>query len=151
MSTTSGGRSGQIGGPLVLAVSKPETATESLEAAEQTGRQTLSELEGMLAVLRGADASIGAAADRRDGTDDTGLRTPLPHLSDLPALIEAVRQTGRTVYSYILGIELDGRIYSVEVVPHNAPYVLIGRDILNQMTLIADGPNEVFELVHAQR
>src|SRR6201997_2150424 len=40
----------------------PASANESLEAAEETGRQTLSELEGMLTVLRGADASIGAAA-----------------------------------------------------------------------------------------
>ena len=52
----------QIAAARRVGVSKPETATESLEAAEQTGRQTLSELEGMLAVLRGADASIGAAA-----------------------------------------------------------------------------------------
>ena len=52
----------QIAAARRVGASKPETATESLEAAEQTGRQTLSELEGMLAVLRGADASIGAAA-----------------------------------------------------------------------------------------
>ena len=56
--------------------------SESLEAAEHTGRQTLNELEGMLAVLRGADASIWAAAGRRwrrpgrvtAGADGTGGR-----------------------------------------------------------------------------
>ena len=60
-----------------------------------------------------------------------------------------VRQTGRVEYTFILSIELDGRVYSVEVVPHNAPYLLIGRDILNQLVLIANGPNEVFELIHS--
>ena len=55
-----------------------DSATESLEAAEQTGRQTLSELEGMLAVLRGADASIGAAADRHGSADDTGRPDAAP-------------------------------------------------------------------------
>ena len=57
----------------------------------------------MLAVLRGADASIGAAADRHGSVDDTGGRTPLPRLSDLPALVDAVRQTGRTVAFSTLG------------------------------------------------
>src|SRR5579862_7411722 len=41
--------------------SKPEAAEASLAAAEETGRQTLNELDSMLSVLRGADASIGAA------------------------------------------------------------------------------------------
>jgi signal transduction histidine kinase len=44
-----------------VADSKPDEAEASLAAAEQTGRQTLSELDSMLSVLRGADASIGAA------------------------------------------------------------------------------------------
>jgi signal transduction histidine kinase len=93
----------QIAAARRVGASKPESATESLEAAEQTGRQTLSELEGMLAVLRGADASIGAAADRPGGLDEAVARTPLPHLSDLPALVDAVRQTGRTVTYNTLG------------------------------------------------
>jgi len=93
----------QIAAARRVAASKPASATESLEAAEKTGRQTLSELEGMLAVLRGADASIGAAADRPGGAGDAGTRTPLPHLSDLSPLIDAVRQTGRTVSYNTLG------------------------------------------------
>jgi signal transduction histidine kinase len=44
-----------------VAESKPEAAEASLLAAEETGRQTLNELDSMLSVLRGADASIGAA------------------------------------------------------------------------------------------
>lgn len=87
----------------------PESANESLEAAEETGRQTLSELEGMLAVLRGADASIGAAARTggagagNAGPDESGLRTPLPRITDVRALVDAVRQTGRTVSYNTLG------------------------------------------------
>jgi signal transduction histidine kinase len=93
----------QIAAARRVGATKPDTATESLEAAEQTGRQTLTELEGMLPVLRGADASIGAAADRPGGPDDAGPRVPLPHLSDLPALVDTVRQTGRTVTYNTLG------------------------------------------------
>ena len=52
----------QIAGARRAADSRPEASAESLAAAEQTGRQTLSELDNMLAALRGADASIGAAA-----------------------------------------------------------------------------------------
>src|SRR5579862_9077411 len=71
----------QIAAARRVGAAKPETATESLAAAEQTGRQTLSELEGMLAVLRGADASIGAAADRPGQPGGADPRTPLPRLS----------------------------------------------------------------------
>jgi signal transduction histidine kinase len=52
----------QIAAARRVADSKPEAAESSLAAAEQTGRQTLSELDSMLSVLRGADASIGAAS-----------------------------------------------------------------------------------------
>lgn len=92
----------QIAAARRVATKDPDSATDSLTAAEQTGRQTLSELEGMLAVLRGADASIGAAAGTApyDGTDS---RDPLPRISDLPGLVEAVRQTGRTVNYTSLG------------------------------------------------
>jgi signal transduction histidine kinase len=41
---------------------QPEAAEQSLQAAEETGRQSLAQLQGMLSMLRGADASIGAAA-----------------------------------------------------------------------------------------
>ena len=54
----------QIAAARRVATKNPDSASEALEAAEETGRQTLSELEGMLAALRGADASIGALAKR---------------------------------------------------------------------------------------
>jgi len=58
-----------------------------------------------------------------------------------------IRQTDRCEYSYLLEITIAGHRYSVEAVAHDASYALIGRDILNQCTLIADGPNETFELI----
>jgi signal transduction histidine kinase len=62
---------------------QPEAAEESLRAAEETGRQSLAELQGMLAVLRGADASIGAAGrrtagDQAQGSWPTNGRRPAP-------------------------------------------------------------------------
>src|SRR4029077_9874332 len=52
----------QIAAARRVAATKPQTSEQSLQAAEHTGRQTLSELDSLLAVLRGADASIGAAS-----------------------------------------------------------------------------------------
>ncbi|MGH9126667.1 MAG: histidine kinase, partial [Acidimicrobiales bacterium] len=51
----------QIAAARRVADSKPEASGASLQAAEDTGRQTLNELDSMLSVLRGANASIGAA------------------------------------------------------------------------------------------
>ena len=95
----------QIAAARRVAVKNPDSASESLEAAEETGRQTLSELEGMLAALRGADASIGAAARTgQAGPGEPGSsRSPLPRIADLESLVEAVRQTGRTVRYDVLG------------------------------------------------
>jgi len=104
----------QIAAARRVAVSKPETSEQSLIAAEQTGRQTLSELDSLLAVLRGADASIGAASSPRpaggppgtgDGADGaTGDgRRPLPRLCDVPMLVEALRSAGRDVRFSVLG------------------------------------------------
>ena len=95
----------QIAAARRVATKNPASAAESLEAAEETGRQTLTELEGMLAALRGVDASIGAAARHgQDGADAGGdSRSPLPRISDIESLVESVRQTGRTVRYDVLG------------------------------------------------
>jgi signal transduction histidine kinase len=128
----------QIAAARRVGASKPDTATESLEAAEQTGRQTLSELEGMLAVLRGADASIGAAADRHGSVDDTSARAPLPRLSDLAALVDAVRQTGRTVAFSTLG-EPPSLPASVEMIV----YRLVQEGLTNAVRYAGEGPIDV--------
>jgi signal transduction histidine kinase len=128
----------QIAAARRIAATRPESATESLEAAEQTGRETLSELEGMLTVLRGADASIVAATDRRTGVDDIDQRTPLPRLADLPALIDTVRQTGRNVAYTTLG-EPPPLPASVEMVV----YRLIQEALTNAVRYAGDGPIDV--------
>jgi signal transduction histidine kinase len=103
----------QIAAARRVALSRPETSEQSLSAAEQTGRQTLSELDSLLAVLRGADASIGAASQPRttgapgsgDNTDAIpgDGRRPLPRLCDVPALVETLRSAGRDVRFSVLG------------------------------------------------
>src|SRR5262249_25260340 len=128
----------QIAAARRVSATKPETANESLEAAEQTGRETLSELEGMLTVLRGADASIVAATDRRPGVDDADPRTPLPRLADLPGLIDTVRQTGRPVSYDSLG-EPPPLPASVEMIV----YRLIQEALTNAVRYAGEGPIEV--------
>jgi signal transduction histidine kinase len=128
----------QIAAARRVASTKPESATESLEAAEQTGRETLSELEGMLTVLRGADASIVAATDRRGGVDDADQRTPLPRLADLPGLIDTVRQTGRNVVYDTLG-DPPPLPASVEMVV----YRLVQEALTNAVKYAGDGPIDV--------
>jgi signal transduction histidine kinase len=105
----------QIAAARRVAERKPEAAADSLAAAEQTGRQTLSELDSMLGVLRGADASIGAAAwggsgasgPPGNGTVPPGAsanpRSPLPHLSDVSELVEQLQRAGRKVEFKVLG------------------------------------------------
>ncbi len=61
-----------------------------------------------------------------------------------------IRQTGREEKSYLVEIVVEGRRYWVEAITHERPYALIGRDILNEVTLIADGPKERFEIVHSR-
>jgi signal transduction histidine kinase len=128
----------QIAAARRIGATKPDSATESLEAAEQTGRETLNELEGMLTVLRGADASIGAATDRPGNVDDAGPRTPLPRLADLPGLIEAVRQTGRSVAYTTLG-DPPPLPASVEMVV----YRLIQEALTNAVRYAGDAPIDV--------
>jgi hypothetical protein len=58
-----------------VADSKPDAASASLAAAEETGRQTLNELDSMLRALRGVDASIGAAGGAGGFTPTGGAGT----------------------------------------------------------------------------
>jgi signal transduction histidine kinase len=109
-----------------VADSKPEAAETSLAAAEETGRQTLNELDSMLSALRGVDASIGAAggptgpvtiaaeafgplgaggtqvSSTKGRQPDPG-RTPLPRLVDIPCLVTTLQEAGRRVTLNALG------------------------------------------------
>ena len=94
----------QIAAARRVARTKPEAADEALEAAEQAGRQSLSELRSLLAVLRSADQTIGEAAgaptpeDRPDTpTNGEAPLTPLPHLTDVNDLVDGLRQAGLDV------------------------------------------------------
>jgi signal transduction histidine kinase len=128
----------QIAAARRVAASKPDSAAESLEAAELTGRETLNELQGMLTVLRGADASIVAATDRRGAVDETGQRAPLPRLADLPGLIETVRQTGRPVTYDTLG-EPPPLPASVEMIV----YRLVQEALTNAVRYAGESPIDV--------
>jgi len=94
-----------------VAASKPESAEQSLAAAEQAGRQTLSELDSMLAILRGADTSIGKASVSTSGllpgratpSPWTPARDPLPRLADIEGLVHSLRDAGRTIELRVLG------------------------------------------------
>jgi signal transduction histidine kinase len=107
-----------------VAGTKPEAAEQSLLAAEQTGRQAMAELDSLLALLRGADASIGAAATTgtpwagttgasngksapsngsRGAEFDALGRSPLPRLADLGTLVGGLRDAGRVVELKVLG------------------------------------------------
>ena len=97
----------QISAARRVATSKPELADDSLAAAEQAGRQTLNELNSMLSVLRGADASIGAAAwpnqANESGTTTAPHRSPIPRLTDLAELVDGLNKAGRRATLTILG------------------------------------------------
>lgn len=97
----------QIAAARRVAASKPEAADQALAAAEQAGRQSLTELRSLLAVLRSADASLGAAArpesplltaptpgaGAADGAE-VAPTAPLPRLADLTDLVDNLRLAG---------------------------------------------------------
>jgi signal transduction histidine kinase len=135
----------QIAAARRVGPSKPDAAKESLEAAERTGRQTLSELETMLAVLRGADASIGAASSssgRNAGPGSAG-RHPLPRLDDIASLVDSLRQAGRTVTFDVLG-DAPAVAPSVEVVI----YRVVQEALTNAVRYAGDAPIDV-QLVYS--
>lgn len=130
----------QIAAARRVAAKDPSSASESLEAAEETGRHTLTELEGMLAALRGADASIGAAARTGQGVPPEGQasRSPLPRLSDLESLVDTVRQTGRSVRYDVLG-EAPALPSSVET----TVYRLVQEALTNAVRYAGDTPIDI--------
>ena len=99
----------QIAAARRVAKKKPADAEAALATAEETGRQSLAELRGIVSVLRGADASIEAAStrevQRRSAPhDQEPPLTPMPDLDDIPALVESVRDAGLKVTYSVLGV-----------------------------------------------
>jgi signal transduction histidine kinase len=130
----------QIAAARRVAETKPDASEQSLQAAENTGRQTLSELDSLLAVLRGADASIGAAGGGAAGALEDGddPRRPLPRLADIPTLIGSLRDAGRDVRYATLGDE--PRVpSSVELVL----YRVVQEALTNAVRYAGDSPIDV--------
>ena len=100
----------QIAAARRVAKKKPADAEAALATAEETGRQSLAELRGIVSVLRGADASIEAASTRdmakqvSPAHDPDPPLTPMPDLDDIPALVESMREAGLTVSYSVLGV-----------------------------------------------
>ena len=130
----------QIAAARRVAPSKPDASEQSLQAAEQTGRQTLSELDNLLSVLRGADASIGAAGGSPtpilDGGNDP--RRPLPRLCDISVLIGNLEDAGREVRYTTLG-DAPRVPSSVELVL----YRVVQEALTNAVRYAGDSPIDV--------
>jgi signal transduction histidine kinase len=135
----------QIAAARRVGATKPDAAKDSLEAAERTGRQTLSELETMLAVLRGADASIGAASSTGGRSAEPGGpgRHPLPRLDDVARLVDSLREAGRTVNFNVLG-DAPAVAPSVEVVI----YRVVQEALTNAVRYAGEAPIDV-QLVYS--
>ncbi|MEO7803345.1 MAG: histidine kinase [Actinomycetota bacterium] len=83
---------------------KPADAEKALAAAEETGRQSLTEIRNIVGVLRSADASIEAASlGEPSDVDVTGPMAPQPGLKDLPTLISGLQETGLNVRLDVVG------------------------------------------------
>jgi signal transduction histidine kinase len=78
----------QVGGARGILDSEPDTARETLQAAEQTGRQALADMRRMLGILR--------------TPDDNGL-APQPSLAHVDTLVEQARRAGLAVELRIEG------------------------------------------------
>ena len=99
----------QIAAARKVAKKKPEAADAALATAEETGRQSLAELRGIVSVLRGADASIEAAATTgahpRSSTGEPHAElAPMPGLDDVPTLVESMKDAGLKISYSVLGI-----------------------------------------------
>jgi signal transduction histidine kinase len=88
----------QIAAARRVARTKPDDADQALSNAEQAGRQSLAELRSLLAVLRSADASLGAASRPYEGdvaaVSEVAPTAPLPRLVDIRSLVDNLRGAG---------------------------------------------------------
>lgn len=99
----------QIAAARKVAKKNPEGAAAALATAEETGRQSLAELRGIVSVLRGADASIEAASTkdaqpRLSANEPPAALAPMPGLDDIPSLVESMNDAGLKVAYSVLGV-----------------------------------------------
>ena len=146
----------QISAARRVAATKPEAADQALAAAEQAGRQSLAELRSLLAVLRSADASLGAAASARldgaflgseldlDGDEEAAPTAPLPRLSDIPGLVDNLRAAGLDVALEVTGSPPDHVPPGVEL----ASYRVVQESLTN-VVRHAPGARVVVDLDYA--
>ena len=148
----------QIAAARRVAASKPESADQALAAAEQAGRQSLAELRSLLAVLRSADASLGAAAGGRPdwqsgSTAPTSMNgnagepaptAPLPRLADIPGLVDNLRLAGLDVSLEVTGSVPDEVPPGVEL----ASYRVVQESLTN-VVRHAPGARVVVDLDYA--
>jgi signal transduction histidine kinase len=128
----------QIAAARRVAATKPEAADQALAAAEQAGRQSLTELRSLLAVLRSADDSLGAAArpsipgpgGTSPGSSSTNApapTAPLPRLADLGTLVENLRGAGLDVTLRETGVPASGAAPGLEL----AAYRVVQESLTN--------------------
>lgn len=85
----------QAEGGAFVAARSPDQAEQSLRAIAETGRAALTDMRGLLGVLRDASADVAEDADRGDAANFGDVRNaPQPTLADLPRLVAGVRDTG---------------------------------------------------------
>lgn len=83
---------------------KPFEAQQALQAAESTGRQSLTELRNLVNILRSADDSIEAASfGRSRGNDETDTSAPLPGLGEVGGLVDGLKEAGMDVRLKVTG------------------------------------------------
>lgn len=90
-----------------------------------------------------------ATAQLDTGADISGI--PIVLLTDLDVEshqsveVQDFDEVGREVRTYLIRLELDRfRFRRLEVVALDAPHVLLGRDVLNNLRLVLDGPGKNF-------
>ena len=142
----------QISAARRVAATKPAAADQALAAAESAGRQSLAELRSLLAVLRSADASLGAAS-RPDGgvatsttapSDEDAPTSPLPRLGDIPGLVDNLRRAGLDVAMELTGSPPDEVPPGVEL----AAYRVVQESLTN-VVRHAPGARVVVDLDYA--
>lgn len=89
----------------------PETALKTLETIAETGRQALSDMRGLLGILR---------------DDRTALHAPQPHIADIPVLVEEVRASGLDV-----DLLVEGEPRPLPAGPSLAAYRIVQESLTN--------------------